>query len=106
MKKSTFLGTLVATTLVAGLASASTLDEVKARGELVCGSNTGLAGFGAPDANGVYQGFDAAICKAIAAAVLGDASKVRFVPLTSQVRFTALASGEVDMLVRNSTWTF
>ena len=106
MKKSTFLGTLVATTLVAGLASASTLDEVKARGELVCGSNTGLAGFGAPDANGVYQGFDAAICKAVAAAVLGDASKVRFVPLTSQVRFTALASGEVDMLVRNSTWTF
>ena len=106
MKKSTFLGTLVATTLVAGLASASTLDEVKARGELVCGSNTGLAGFGAPDANGVYQGLDAAICKAVAAAVLGDASKVRFVPLTSQVRFTALASGEVDMLVRNSTWTF
>ncbi|HCM98045.1 MAG TPA: amino acid ABC transporter substrate-binding protein, partial [Rhodobacter sp.] len=106
MKKLTFLGTLVATTLVAGLASASTLDEVKARGELVCGSNTGLAGFGAPDANGVYQGFDAAICKAVAAAVLGDASKVRFVPLTSQVRFTALASGEVDMLVRNSTWTF
>jgi general L-amino acid transport system substrate-binding protein len=106
MKKSVFLGTLVATSLLAGVASASTLDDVKARGELICGSNTGLTGFGAPDATGQYVGFDADLCKAVAAAVLGDASKVKYVPTTGETRFTALASGEVDMLVRNSTWTF
>jgi general L-amino acid transport system substrate-binding protein len=80
--------------------------DIKARGELICGTNTGLTGFAAPDANGVYQGFDVAVCKAIAAAVLGDATKVRYVPTTGETRFTALASGEVDLLVRNSTWTF
>ncbi len=106
MKKSVFLGTLAATTLIAGMASASTLDDVKARGELICGSNTGLTGFGAPDATGQYVGFDADLCKAVAAAVLGDASKVKYVPTTGETRFTALASGEVDLLVRNSTWTF
>ena len=106
MKKSVFLATLAATTVLAGAAFAGTLDDVKARGELICGSNTGLTGFGAPDANGVYQGFDADLCKAVAAAVLGDASKVKFVPTTGETRFTALASGEVDLLVRNSTWTF
>jgi general L-amino acid transport system substrate-binding protein len=106
MKKSVFLGTLAATTILAGMASASTLDDVKARGELICGSNTGLTGFGAPDATGTYVGFDADLCKAIAAAVLGDASKVKYVPTTGETRFTALASGEVDVLVRNSTWTF
>lgn len=106
MKKSVFLGTLVATSLLAGFASASTLDDVKARGELICGSNTGLTGFGAPDATGQYMGFDADLCKAVAAAVFGDASKVKYVPTTGETRFTALASGEVDMLVRNSTWTF
>ncbi|MEO5620511.1 MAG: amino acid ABC transporter substrate-binding protein [Cypionkella sp.] len=106
MKKSVFLGTLAATTLLAGMASASTLDDVKARGELICGSNTGLTGFGAPDATGQYVGFDADLCKAVAAAVLGDASKVKYVPTTGETRFTALASGEVDLLVRNSTWTF
>ncbi|MEH7828939.1 amino acid ABC transporter substrate-binding protein [Gemmobacter denitrificans] len=106
MKKSVFLGTLSAAAVVAGIAGAGTLDDVKARGELICGSNTGLTGFGAPDANGQYQGFDAALCKALAAAVLGDASKVKFVPTTGETRFTALASGEVDVLIRNSTWTF
>ena len=106
MKKSVFLGTIAATTLLAGAAFGGTLDDVKARGELICGSNTGLTGFGAPDANGVYQGFDADLCKAVAAAVLGDATKVKFVPTTGETRFTALASGEVDLLVRNSTWTF
>ncbi len=106
MKKSVFLATLAATTVLAGAAFAGTLDDVKARGELICGSNTGLTGFGAPDANGVYQGFDADLCKAVAAAVLGDASKVKFVPTTGETRFTALASGEVDLLIRNSTWTF
>ena len=106
MNKSVFLGTLAAAALVSGMASATTLEDVKARGELICGSNTGLTGFGAPDANGEYQGFDAALCKALAAAVLGDATKVKFVPTTGETRFTALASGEVDLLARNSTWTY
>jgi general L-amino acid transport system substrate-binding protein len=106
MKKSVFLGTLAATTLVAGLAGAATLDDVKARGELICGSNTGLTGFGAPDASGNWAGFDVDLCRAVAAAVLGDASKVKFVPTTGETRFTALQSGEVDLLVRNSTWTY
>ncbi len=106
MKKSVFLGTLAASALVAGFASAGTLDDVKARGELICGSNTGLTGFGAPDASGNWTGFDVDLCRAVAAAVLGDATKVKFVPTTGETRFTALASGEVDLLVRNSTWTF
>jgi general L-amino acid transport system substrate-binding protein len=105
MKKSVFFGALAATTLVAGLAGAATLDDVKARGELICGSNTGLTGFGAPDASGNWAGFDVDLCRAIAAAVLGDATKVKFVPTTGETRFTALQSGEVDLLVRNSTWT-
>jgi len=109
MKKSVFVATLSASTLLAGMAMAqgtSTLETVKARGELVCGSNAALAGFAAPDANGQYQGFDVAVCRAVAAAVLGDASKVRFVPTTGETRFTALASGEIDMLSRTTTWTF
>jgi len=106
MNKSVFLGTLAATTVLSGAVFAATLDDVKARGELLCGASTGLTGFAAPDANGEYQGFDAALCKAIAAAVLGDPTKVKFVPLTGETRFTALSSGEVDVLVRNSTWTY
>ena len=106
MKKSVLLGTLAAAALVAGAAGATTLDDVKARGVLNCGSNTGLTGFGAPDADGNYQGFDVDVCKAIAAAVLGDQSKVKFIPTTGETRFTSLASSEVDLLVRNSTWTF
>ena len=106
MKKSVFLGTLSAAALLAGIAGAGTLEDVKARGVLNCGVNVGLTGFGAPDANGAYQGFDVALCKALAAAVLGDASKVKYAPTTGETRFTALASGEVDVLIRNSTWTF
>ncbi len=106
MKKSTFLGALAASTLLAGMASAGTLDDVKARGELNCGSNAGLAGFASPDANGVYQGFDTAMCRAIAAAVLGDPMKVKIITLSSETRFTALSSGEVDLLARTSTWTY
>jgi general L-amino acid transport system substrate-binding protein len=105
MKKSVFFGALAATTLISGLAMAGTLDDVKARGELICGSNTGLIGFGAPDATGNWAGFDVDLCRALAAAVLGDASKVKFVPTTGETRFTSLQSGEVDLLVRNSTWT-
>ncbi|MGQ0566526.1 MAG: amino acid ABC transporter substrate-binding protein [Gemmobacter sp.] len=107
MKKSVFLATLAAAAALAGTASAqATLEAVKARGELICGSNTGLTGFGAPDANGNWAGFDVDLCRAIAAAVLGDPAKVKFVPTTGETRFTALQSGEVDLLVRNSTWTY
>lgn len=106
MKKTVFLGTLAAGALLAGSAFAGTLDDVKARGVLNCGTNSGLTGFAAPDAKGDYQGFDVDVCKAVAAAVLGDQTKVKYVPTTGETRFTALASGEVDLLVRNSTWTF
>ena len=106
MKKSVFMGAFAAAAALAGMASATTLEDVKARGELLCGSNAGLAGFSAPDANGVYQGFDVAMCRAVAAAVLGDPMKVKVVPLSSETRFTALSAGEVDMLARTSTWTF
>jgi general L-amino acid transport system substrate-binding protein len=83
----------------------STLDAVKSRGALVCVVNTGLAGFAMPDRQGNYQGLDADTCRAIAAAVLGDATKVKFVPATAQQRFTLMQSGEGDVLVRNTTWT-
>jgi len=107
MKKSVFFGALAIAGLTAGVATAqSTLEQVQERGTLQCGSNEGLAGFAAPDANGNWEGFDVALCRAIATAVLGDPQAVEFVPLTSQTRFTALAAGEVDVLVRNSTWTF
>src|SRR3954452_23081780 len=87
-------------------AHAATLETVKGRGTLVCGVSTGFAGFSAPDSQGNYKGLDVDYCKAIAAAVLGDPTKVRFVALTAQNRFTALQSGEVDVLLRNSTQTF
>ncbi|WP_347267387.1 amino acid ABC transporter substrate-binding protein [Paracoccus sp. (in: a-proteobacteria)] len=109
MKKSLFLGSVTALALVATGAMAGegdTLKEVKARGMLNCGVNTGLVGFAAPDANGNWSGFDISFCKAVAAAVLGDQTKVKYVPTTGQTRFTALSSGEVDLLARNSTWSF
>jgi general L-amino acid transport system substrate-binding protein len=106
MKKSVLFGALTVAGLVAGAASAATLDDVKARGALNCGSNTGLVGFGAPDANGVWEGFDVGLCRAVAAAIFGDPNAVNFIPTTGQTRFTALASGEVDVLIRNSTWTY
>ncbi len=105
MKKGLCIGALAAT-LFAGGASAATLDQVKQRGELICASNTGLAGFAAPDASGNWSGFEVDICRAIAAAVLGDSTKVKFVPTTTETRFTVLTSGEVDVLIRNATWTF
>jgi general L-amino acid transport system substrate-binding protein len=83
----------------------STLDAVKTKGYLQCGVNTGLAGFSQPDSKGVWRGIDVDLCRAVAAAVFGDASKVRYTPLTAQQRFTALQSGEVDILARNTTWT-
>ena len=106
MKKSVFFGALTAAALAGGVASAATLDDVKARGTLNCGVSTGVPGFAAPDANGEWQGFDVAVCRAVAAAVLNDPTAVEFVPTTGKTRFTALASGEIDMLARNTTWTF
>lgn len=107
MKKTTFLTAAVAAlALGTTVASAGTLDDVKAKGELRCIVSTGLPGFAYTDANGVYQGFDADFCRATAAAVLGDASKVKFIPATGKTRFTLLNSGEGDVLWRNTTWTF
>jgi general L-amino acid transport system substrate-binding protein len=83
----------------------STLDSVRSKGFVQCGVNTGLAGFSAPDSKGVWRGVDVDLCRAVAAAVLGDPAKVRYTPLTAQQRFTALQSGEVDILSRNTTWT-
>jgi general L-amino acid transport system substrate-binding protein len=90
---------------VGNAAAQSTLDSVRSRGFLQCGVNTGLAGFSQPDSKGVWRGIDVDVCRAVAAAVLGDANKVRYTPLTAQQRFTALQSGEVDILSRNTTWT-
>jgi general L-amino acid transport system substrate-binding protein len=91
--------------LAATAASAGTLDDVKAKGFVQCGSNTGLAGFAQPDSAGNWTGFDVDVCRALAAAIFNDPSKVKFTPLTSKDRFTALQSGEVDLLSRNTTWT-
>jgi general L-amino acid transport system substrate-binding protein len=82
-----------------------TLDAIKQRGQVVCGVNTGLAGFSAADSSGNWSGLDVDMCKAVAAATLGDATKVKYVPLNAQQRFTALQSGEIDMLSRNTTFT-
>lgn len=106
MNRTVFLGALTVTGLAAGMSSAATLDDVKARGHLNCGVTTGLTGFAAPDANGNWEGFDVGMCRAVATAIFGDPTKVEFVPTTGQTRFTALASGEIDMLARNTTWTF
>jgi general L-amino acid transport system substrate-binding protein len=107
MKSTTRLIAIAAAAFVgtAGVTSAQTLDKVKKAGTLSCGVNTGLAGFSAPDDKGNWTGLDVEYCRAVAAAVLGDAKKVRFVPTTAKERFTALQSGEIDVLSRNTTWT-
>jgi general L-amino acid transport system substrate-binding protein len=86
-------------------AGAATLADVKAKGFLQCGVNTGLPGFSAPDDKGNWTGLDVDYCRAVATTVFGDPAKVKFTPLSAKDRFTALQSGEVDILVRNSTWT-
>ena len=106
MTKSLVLGAITLAAMSAGSVFAGTADDVKARGTLNCGVSTGVPGFAQPDADGVWQGFDVAVCRAVAAAVLGDGNAVEFVPTTGKTRFTALASGEIDMLARNTTWTF
>ena len=106
MSRNIILGAIAAAGLTAGAASAQTLAEVQSRGVLNCGVATGVPGFAFTDAEGVWMGFDVAVCRALAAAIFDDASKVEFVPTTGRTRFTALASGEVDLLARNTTWTF
>jgi general L-amino acid transport system substrate-binding protein len=99
------LSLAAAVALAAIPVSAQTLNTVKQRGILNCGANGTLAGFGLPDAQGNWTGFDVDYCRAIAAAVFDDPNKVKFIPLTAKDRFTALQSGEVDVLARNTTWT-
>lgn len=91
---------------IASGAYAGTLEDVKKKGYLDCGINTGLIGFAAPDDKGEWTGFDIDMCRAVAVAVFGDATKVKFTPTTGKSRFPTLASGEIDMLSRNTTWTF
>jgi general L-amino acid transport system substrate-binding protein len=108
MKKLVGVGLAVAAAVGFGapaFAQTKTLDAVKQRGSLNCGANVGLAGFGAPDDKGNWTGLDVDYCKAIAAAVLGSPDKVKYVPTTAKERFTALQSGEIDVLIRNTTWT-
>lgn len=95
------VGTLIAAPAQAG----KTLDAVKAHGQVVCGVHTGLAGFSAADSAGKWAGLDVDIFRAVAAAVLGNSEKVKYVPLTAQQRLTALQSGEIDLLSRNTTFT-
>ncbi|HJX19594.1 MAG TPA: amino acid ABC transporter substrate-binding protein, partial [Steroidobacteraceae bacterium] len=91
--------------IASSAAAQSTLESVRSKGYLQCGVSTGIAGFSQPDSKGEWRGIDVDLCRAVAAAVLGDANKVRYTPLTTQQRFTALQSGEVDLLARNTTWT-
>ncbi|MCL5778940.1 amino acid ABC transporter substrate-binding protein [Limibaculum sp. FT325] len=105
MKTSVFLGTLAVAGLAAGLAGAATLDDVKAKGFVQCGVATGVPGFAFTDASGEWDGFDVSMCRAVAAAIFGDPKAIKFTPTTGKTRFTALASGEVDLLFRNTTWT-
>lgn len=101
----TTLAIAAALGLAASVASAQTLNTVKSRGMLNCGANGTLAGFGLPDAQGNWTGLDVDFCRALAAAIFDDPKKVKFVPLSAKDRFTALQSGEVDVLARNTTWT-
>ena len=97
---------LVAAFFMASAANAGTLEDVKARGALNCVVNTGLAGFSFTDKAGKWQGFDADFCRALAAVVVGDPNKVKFIPATGKTRFTLLNSKEGDVIFRNTTWTF
>ncbi len=105
MKTSFLVASFVASTFVTTAASAQTLKTVQDRGMLACGVSQGLPGFSSPDDKGNWTGLDVDVCRAISAAIFNDPAKVKFVPLSAKDRFTALQSGEIDVLVRNSTWT-
>jgi general L-amino acid transport system substrate-binding protein len=105
MKRFSFLLAMIAVFALIGSVSAGTLDDVKAKGFIQAGVNGDLFGFGKPDEKGVWKGLDVDTARAIAAAVFGDADKVKYTPLTAKTRFTALQSGEIDVLTRNCTQT-
>ena len=107
MRKITLTATAgLAAMLACGPAMAGKdLDSIKARGALVCGVPTGTAGFAVADSQGKWVGLDVDVCRAVSAAIFGDSEKVKYVPVSPQQRFTALQSGEIDMLSNNTTWT-
>ena len=105
LKTTAALVAVLGAVLAAPAHAGKTLDGIKARGQVICGVNTGLAGFGSADSNGKWSGMDVDMCRAMAAAVLGDGEKVKYVPLNAQQRFAALQSGEVDVLARNTTFS-
>ncbi len=105
MHFASWIAAAVLSVTVSGIAQAGTLSDVKKKGFIQCGVSEGVPGFSSPDGSGTWAGIDVDVCRAVAAAVLGDASKVKFTPLSSKVRFTALQSGEIDILSRNTTWT-
>src|SRR5580692_10915830 len=100
------LGLSSGAALAQGEVKSPTLDAVKKRGEVICGVDTGIPGYAFQDSAGKWQGLDVAYCRAIADAVLGSPDKVKFVPLTAKVRFTVLKSGEIDVLIRDSEYSF
>ncbi|KCV82760.1 glutamate/glutamine/aspartate/asparagine ABC transporter substrate-binding protein [Actibacterium atlanticum] len=106
MNKSVFLGALTVAGLAAVGASASTLDDIKARGKINCGVTEGTLGFSSRDAEGKHGGFDVEFCRALGAAIFNDTEAVEYVELSSKNRFTALSAGQVDLLYRTTTWTF
>lgn len=105
MKHTCIAALLLGSAVMAAPASADTLDIVKERGKVTCGVSQGVTGFSAPDDTGKWSGFDIDFCRAVAAAVLGDPEKVSYIPLSTKERFTALQSGSVDLLSRQTTWT-
>ena len=106
LKRASFVAAMAAVAGIASGAQAGTLDDVKARGILHCIVNTGLPGFSYTDAGGQWKGFDADMCRSVAAAILGDGSKVKYIPATGKTRFTLLNSKEGDVIFRNTTWSF
>jgi len=104
MKKSLFTAAALSVA-VSGVANAGILDQVKERGMLNCGVSSGVPGYSVPDDKGNWKGLDVDLCRAVAAAALGDANKVKYIPLNAKERFTALAAGEIDLLSRTTTWT-
>jgi general L-amino acid transport system substrate-binding protein len=105
MKKSVITAAVLSVGVSGAAMAAGTLEAVKERGVVQCGVSTGLPGFSVADDKGQWTGLDVDLCRAVAAATLGDASKVKYIPLTAKERFTALQSGEIDVLSRNTTWT-
>src|SRR6186713_1065737 len=101
----TTLALAAAVAFAASAASAQSLNTIKTRGNLNCGANGTLGGFGLPDAQGRWTGLDVDFCRALSAAIFNDPTKIKFVPLTARDRFTALQSGDIDVLARNTTWT-